>query len=151
MPQSLAKIYLHLVFSTKDRRPFLRERGLRQELHAYMAGACRQMNSPSLVVGGVEDHVHLLCFLSRTITIADLVKELKRESSKWIKTKSQKDADFRWQGGYGAFSISPAHVDDLRRYIENQEEHHRRESFQDEYRRLLKKYEVEYDERYVWD
>ncbi len=151
MPQSLAKVYLHLVFSTKDRTPFLSNRRLRQETHAYLAGACRQLGSPSLIVGGVEDHVHILCYMSRTLSIADLIKEAKRESSKWIKTKDGTLSDFHWQGGYGAFSISPSHVDDLRRYIASQEEHHRQESFQDEFRRLLRKYGIEYDEKYLWD
>jgi REP element-mobilizing transposase RayT len=151
MSQSLAKVYLHAVFSTKNRAPFLTDRSLRQETHAYLAGACRRIGVPSLIVGGVEDHVHISCYMSRTITMADFIAEIKRESSKWIKTKDDTLSDFHWQGGYGIFSISPSHVDDLRRYIENQEEHHRHESFQDEYRRLLKKYGIEYDERYVWD
>lgn len=151
MPQSLAKVYLHLVFSTKDRVPYLSDRGLRGETHAYLAGACRDLGSPSLIVGGAEDHVHILCYMSRTLTMADLVAEIKRESSKWIKAKDATLSDFYWQGGYGIFSISPGHVDKLRNYIANQESHHRHESFQDEYRRLLEKYGVEYDERYVWD
>ncbi len=151
MPQSVAKVYLHVVFSTKNRAPFLTDRDLRQETHAYLAGACRKLGVPSLIVGGVEDHVHISCYMSRTISMADLVAEIKRESSKWIKTKDGTLNDFRWQSGYGIFSLSPSHTDDLRRYIENQEEHHRHESFKDEYRRLLKKYDIEYDERYVWD
>ncbi len=151
MPQSVAKVYLHVVFSTKNRAPFLTDRTLRQETHAYLAGACRKLGVPSLIVGGVEDHVHILGYMSRTITMADLVAEIKRESSKWIKSKDGSLLDFHWQAGYGIFSLSPSHVEDLRRYIANQEEHHRQESFQDEFRRLLKKYDVEYDERYVWD
>ena len=151
MPQSLARVYLHLVFSTKDRALFLSNRDLRQETHAYLAGTCRQLGSPSLIVGGVADHVHILCYMSRTLSIADLIKETKRESSKWIKTKDGASSDFHWQGGYGAFSISPSHVDDLRRYIANQEQHHRHESFQDEFRRLLRKYGIECDEKYLWD
>ncbi len=151
MPQSSAKVYLHVVFSTKNRAPFLTDKSLRRETHAYLAGACRKVGAPSLIVGGVEDHIHILCYMSRTMTMANFIAEIKRESSKWIKTKDSTLADFHWQGGYGIFSLSPSHLDDLRRYIENQEEHHRRESFQDEYRRLLKKYDIEYDERYVWD
>ena len=104
-----------------------------------------------MIVGGVEDHVHILCRLSRTSSIAELVRELKRESSKWIKTKDEALWDFHWQDGYGAFSISPSHVEELRTYIANQEMHHRQESFQDEFRRILKKYGVEYDERYACD
>ena len=148
MPQSLAQIYLHLVFSTKDRRPFLQNSDLRNEMQHYLGGIC---NGLILRVGGVADHVHLLCRLGRSITIADLIKELKRESSKWIKTKSPSLADFHWQNGYGAFSISPGHVDQLIAYIVNQEEHHKTESFQAEYLRLLAKYGLEWDERYVRD
>ncbi len=151
MPQSLAKIYLHLVFSTKNRVPFLKDQWLQRSTHAYLAGICRKLGAPSLIVGGVEDHVHILCYMSRTLTVAELIRVTKKESSKWIKTKGEGLASFRWQEGYGAFSISPSHVDALRTYIEDQEAHHRRETFQDEYRRLLIKYGIEFDERYVWD
>ncbi len=151
MPQSLAKIYLHLVFSTKKRAPFLKDEQLRRETHAYLAGICRRLGTPSLIVGGVEDHVHLLCYMSRTFSVAELIRVMKKESSKWIKTKGEGLAGFHWQEGYGAFSISPSHVDGLRAYIEQQEEHHRQETFQDEYRRLLTKYGIDFDERYVWD
>jgi REP element-mobilizing transposase RayT len=151
MPQSLAQIYLHIVFSTKQRRPFLQNVAVRNELHAYLGGTCRNLDSPSINVGGVADHVHLLCRLSRTLTVADLVRELKRESSKWLKATDAELADFHWQDGYGAFSISPAHVETLTAYIANQEQRHAKMSFQDEFRRLLRKYGVEYDERYVWD
>lgn len=151
MPQSLSKVYLHVVFSTKNRVPHLSDRVLRQETHAYLAGACRNLGSPSLIVGGVEDHVHISCFMSRTLTMADFIGELKRESSKWIKTKARSLSDFHWQSGYGIFSIGPSHVEDLRKYIADQENHHRRETFKDEFRRLLKKYDIDYDERYVWD
>jgi REP element-mobilizing transposase RayT len=151
MPQSLAQIHLHLVFSTKNREPFLTDKALRAETHAYLGGVCRNVGCPSLTVGGVEDHVHILCRLSRTWTVADLLQALKRESSKWLKEKAPSLASFYWQNGYGAFSISPGHVEGLKEYIATQEEHHRKETFQDEVRRLLKKYGVEYDERYVWD
>ena len=151
MPQSLTQVYLHVVFSTKDRRPFLRDPTVRDETHKYLGGTCNNRDCPVLRVGGTADHVHILCRLGRTITVADLVKELKRESSQWLKTKSGDLTDFYWQNGYGAFSVSPSHVEVLRDYIGNQEEHHRQESFQDEFRRLLKKYGLEWDERYVWD
>src|SRR5262249_52958479 len=136
MPQSLAKIYLHLVFSTKDRRPFLQENAIWDEVHRFLGGTCNGLDSKGLCVGGVSDHVHLLCCLGRTITVADLVKELKRESSQWLKTKGGDLGDFFWQRGYGAFSVSPSHVEDLRDYIAKQEDHHRKETFQDEFRRL---------------
>src|SRR5438552_2062616 len=111
MPQSLAQIYLHLVFSTKDRQPLLLEKPLQAEVHAYLGGACRNMQCPALAVGGIEDHVHILCRLARTITVADLVRDLKKESSKWLKTRSDDLAIFDWQNGYGAFSVGPADVD----------------------------------------
>jgi putative transposase len=151
MPQSLAQIYVHIVFSTKERRNFLQDRSMRDECHKYLGGTCNNLGCPVLCVGGVADHVHILCRLGRTMSVADLVKELKRDSSQWLKTKAPDLANFYWQSGYGAFSVSPGHVEALRIYIANQEEHHRTESFQDEFRRLLTKYGIEWDERYVWD
>ena len=151
MPHSLAEIYMHIVFSTKGRVPFLNDREIRSEMHAYLAGACRNMKCPPLIVGGVEDHVHVLCRYGRTITIANLLKGLKQESSKWVKDRDPSLRDFYWQEDYGAFSTIPDRLPALRRYIAAQEEHHKNESFKDEYRRLLKAYHVEYDERYVWD
>ena len=129
----------------------LQDRTIRDEAHKYLGGACNKLDCPVLRVGGVSDHVHVLCRLGRTITVADLIKELKRDSSQWLKRKSPDLKDFYWQNGYGAFSISPGHVEILRDYIENQETHHQSESFQDELRRLLTKYGLEWDERYVWD
>ena len=152
MPQSLVQLYTHVVFSTKQRKPYLKEtNALCEKLHAYLAGACNNLKSPSLIVGGVEDHVHVLCRLSKTISIAELAREIKRESSKWIKLESSRLSMFQWQSGYGAFSISPSHVDDLKRYTANQAEHHKAETFQDEFRRLCRKYGLEIDQRFVWD
>ena len=151
MPQSLAQIYLHLVFSTKDRRPFLQDEKIRLRLHEYLGGSCRQLGCPSLRVGGVKDHLHILCRLGRSIDVSTLIREIKRESSKWIKNKGAGLSHFQWQAGYAAFSISPSHVEALKDYIANQEQHHKTESFQDEFRRLLRKYGIEWDERYVWD
>lgn len=151
MSQSLVQIYLHLVFSTKHRVPFLRDTQLQEQTWAYLAGTCRNLDSPALIVGGVEDHVHVMCRLSRTAAVADVIRELKRESSKWLKTLAPALLDFHWQSGYGAFSVSPSHVDALKKYIANQSEHHRRETFQDEFRRLCRKYDVPLDERYCWD
>lgn len=131
MPQSLNQIYLHLVFSTKNRLPLLDAPEFRTEMHAYLAGTCRNQESPSLIVGGVEDHVHILCNLGRQRTVADLVRELKRDSSKWIKNRGSRYSEFHWQSGYGVFSVSPSHVGSLQRYIMHQEEHHRQETFQE--------------------
>jgi REP element-mobilizing transposase RayT len=151
MPQSLVQIYVHIVFSTKAREPFFTDLAFRERVHAYLKGICENQGAPSLRIGGVEDHVHILCRLSKTQDLATLIRELKRDSSKWIKTENPRCADFYWQNGYGAFSISPSHVDPVIGYIDNQVEHHRHESYQDELRRLCKKYGVEIDERYVWD
>ena len=151
MPQSLTQIYLHIVFSTKDRTPFLTDKEFRGRAHRYLAGICKNLDCPSLIVGGVEDHVHVLCRFAKTIEVATLLRELKRDSSKWVKAEQPRLAEFHWQAGYGAFSISPSHVDALKEYVQNQEQHHRRESFQDEFRRLCKKYGIEIDERYAWD
>jgi len=151
MAQSLVQLYTHLVFSTKHRKRFLQDDVLRANLHAYLAGTCKNLESPSLLIGGVEDHVHILCRLSKTIAVSVLIRELKRESSKWIKSESASVRTFQWQSGYGAFSISPSHVEDLKRYIASQTRHHKTETFQEEFRRLCRKYGVEIDERYVWD
>jgi putative transposase len=151
MPQSLAKVLVHTIFSTKERRPFLRNAALRAEMHCYLGGILNQFDCESMIVGGVEDHVHLLLRLSRTRSIAEVVKETKRGSSLWIKERDAAMQDFAWQSGYGAFSIGFSQVATVRRYIAGQEEHHRRYTFQEEFRRMLARYEVPYDERYVWD
>ena len=151
MPQSLAQVYLHIVFSTKNRNTYLLDRALRERTHAYLAGTCRNLDSPSIRIGGVEDHVHILCRLGKTISVSELVRELKRESSKWLKEQSPDLAAFYWQNGYGAFSVSSEDVDALVAYILNQEEHHRRKPFQTEFRRILTDYRIEFEESYVWD
>ena len=151
MPQSLAKILIHTVFSTKDRRPFLREKPLRDELHHYLGGILQHLDCQPILVGGVEDHVHLLSTLARTCQPAELVKEVKRGSSIWIKSRDAALRDFSWQNGYGVFSIGFSQSDEARHYIANQEAHHRKMSFQDEFRQLLKRYQIEFEERYVWD
>ena len=151
MPQSLAKILVHTVFSTKERRPFLRDKALREELHRYLGGILTHLDCQPVIVGGVEDHVHLLCALSRTCEAAAMVKEVKRGSSLWLKTKDVSMADFAWQSGYGIFSIGFSQIASARDYIAGQEEHHYKVSFQDEFRQLLQRYEMDFDERYVWD
>ena len=151
MPQSLSAVYVHLVFSTKERRPFLRDQKLRQALHAYLGGISKTLDCPPIIVGGIEDHVHLLARFGRTITQADWMKELKRVSNLWLKEQSPGYSDFQWQGGYAAFSVSQSNLDQVRAYIAKQEEHHRKLNFQDELRLLLRKHNVEWDERYMWD
>ena len=151
MPQSLARLWTHLIFSTKNRFPFLSDKVVRADMHAYLAQMLREQDCETLIVNGVEDHVHALFALSRTHSIASVVKEIKRTSSGFAKELSATLAKFQWQSGYGAFSVSQSDLADVVRYIENQEEHHKRVSFQDEYRAFLKAYGIEYDERYVWD
>src|SRR5437773_1492617 len=151
MPQSLAQVYLHVVFSTKNRYPWLKGNRLQADVHAYISSTLNNMECPCLITGGVEDHVHTLCRFGRTLSIADLVRDIKRASSSMLNDRGGVLSAFHWQSGYGAFSVSPSHVDALKAYIRNQEEHHRQENFQDEYRRLLKKYGLEFDEQYVWD
>jgi putative transposase len=151
VPQSLAKILVHTVFSTKERRPFLRDAPLRDELHRYLGGILGNVDCQPVIAGGVEDHVHLLFALGRTRAAADVVKEVKRGSSLWIKTKSAELGNFAWQNGYGMFSIGFSQMETVRAYIANQEAHHKSVSFQEEFRALLKRYAVEFDERYVWD
>jgi putative transposase len=150
MPQSLAKVYLHITFSTKYRQPMIKS-DVENELHKYLASIGRANDSPSIAINGVSDHIHILCVLSRKITISKLVEELKKSSSKWIKTKGSNYKDFYWQNGYGVFSVSQSGVDVVKKYIQNQKEHHKKKSFQEEYLDLLKKYDMEYDTKYLWD
>lgn len=150
MPQSLSSVLIHLIFSTKNREPFITPT-IETELHPYMATIFRGLESPSLAINGTHDHIHILFSLSRVIAIADLLEEVKTESSKWIKTKGPEFRNFHWQRGYGAFSIGRSQVEEVKQYIHGQKEHHRRVTFQEEYRKFLKAYGVEYDERYVWD
>lgn len=151
MPQSLSTVYIHLVFSTKERRAFLHDQAVRDALHAYLGGISRQLECPPIRIGGVEDHVHVLARLGRTITQAEWVKELKRVSNLWLKEQGREYADFQWQGGYAAFSVSQSNLKQVTEYIARQEEHHRKVTFQDELRALLRKHGIEFDERYVWD
>lgn len=150
MPQSLSSILVHLIFSTKNREPFI-SLAIESELHPYMATIFREHDSPSLIIDGTSDHLHMLFALSRTIAVADLVEEVKTGSSKWIKTKGSEFRNFHWQKGYGAFSVAQSNVEVVKRSIHNQKQHHRRVTFQDEYREFLKRYHVEFDKRYVWD
>jgi REP element-mobilizing transposase RayT len=151
MSQSLSVVYIHLVFSTKERRPWLQDPQLRAALHAQLGEVSRRLECPPVRVGGVEDHVHLVARFGRTITQAEWVKELKRISSRWLKEQSGSLCDFEWQGGYADFSVSQSNLNQVRDYVANQEEHHHKRSFQDELRMLLIRHEVEWDERYVWD
>ena len=150
MPQSLSKICTHIVFSTKYRQPLIDDK-IETELHRYLGGICKKFDCLPIKVGGYVDHVHILCVLSRKIAVMKLLEEVKKSSSKWIKTQGSDYANFYWQDGYGIFSVNPYELEVVVQYIENQKMHHENKTFQTEYRGFLKKYNVEYDERYVWE
>jgi len=151
MAQSLSKIHVHIIFSTKDRENLLTDETIRKEMNAYLAKILKEYDSPALLIDGTGNHVHILCLLSRNFTLAKIVGETKRNSSKWIKTKGPEFNGFRWQNGYGAFSVSSSNVDAVRNYIAHQEQRHRRVTFQDELLGFLRKHGIEFDERYLWD
>ena len=150
MPQSLAKIYVHVIFSTKHRQPLLAD-AWRDELFHVLGGTANNLGCQSIIVGGVADHVHMLFQLGRTITIADAVGKIKSTSSAWINQSGSLPTEFHWQAGYAAFSVSQSNLEAVREYIRRQPEHHAKQSFEDELREWLRRYEIEWDERYVWD
>jgi REP element-mobilizing transposase RayT len=150
MPQSLARIYLHLVFSTKDRIPIINDQ-IRDPLHRYMATVLKNLGCHANLINSVEDHIHVLFELGRTVAVSNVVEDIKKSSSKWIKTQPTGAADFAWQNGYGCFSVSHSNLKPVKDYIAGQREHHRKRTFQEELRALLDKHGVDYDERYIWD
>ncbi|HEY6805789.1 MAG TPA: transposase [Pyrinomonadaceae bacterium] len=150
MSQSLSAVYIHLIFSTKERYPYLRDEKLQIDLHAYLGEVSKRLGCPPIRVGGIEDHVHLLARFGRTISQAEWVKELKRVSNLWLTSEGGLKI-FQWQKGYADFSVSASSLDQVKRYIENQKEHHKRMSYQDEVRKFLRDYGMEWDEQYIWD
>lgn len=150
MPQSLSQVIVHIIFSTKNREPLI-DAALRPRLHAYLSTIGRDNGSEVYRVGCVSDHVHLLATLPRTLALANLLEEVKKHSSRWVKEIDHKYAGFAWQRGYGAFSVGRDELDDRIRYVDGQEEHHRTVTFQEEYRSFLTKHGIQFDERYVWD
>jgi putative transposase len=150
MPQSLARLHIHLIFSTKNRERFLRD-AVRDSLHRYMATVLQNFGCAPVLINSVEDHVHILFELGRTVSISGAVEEVKTTSSKWIKTQGSSYSTFAWQAGYGAFAVSESNVESVREYIANQPEHHRLKTFQEEYRIFLERHRIAFDERYVWD
>jgi len=150
MGQSLVKNYLHITFSTKGRYPFI-DKPVEKQLHAYIASICNNIDCFAIKVGGYLDHVHIVSNLSKKVALIELLRVIKANSSKWMKTNGDAYRNFCWQDGYAAFSVSPFELDAVVRYVETQREHHQRTSFQDELRALLKKHNIEYDERFIWD
>ena len=149
MPQSLSKVYLHIVFHIKTTSPPIRQCDW-ERVHAYIGQLVNTTGCINVWVGGVEDHVHVLCLLSREETIAHLIEELKRNSSRWIKTIDDCYKDFAWQGGYGVFSVSQSMSEKTLEYIKNQRRHHEKQTFEDEYISLLKLYNIDYNEQYLF-
>jgi len=150
LPQSLSKVLLHLIFSTKNREKIILP-NIQPKLHAYLATACRTIGSEAYRVGGTEDHIHIACSLSRTMTISKLMEEIKKTSSSWIKKQDVLLDSFTWQAGYGAFSLGQSQLMDLINYIDNQHKHHQKKTFKEELKALLLKYNVKYDDQYLWD
>ncbi len=150
MAQSLTKNYLHITFSTKYREHSLQKDDL-PELFSYMSGILSKLDCSPIIIGGVTDHIHVFCVLSKNITLAKMMETLKSNSSKWIKTKGESYTNFHWQDGYGAFSVSQSKVEVVRNYIQNQEQHHQQKSFQEELLKFLDEYQIEYNEDYLWN
>ena len=150
MSQSLTQLYVHLVFSTKNRDHSIIS-SIQPELYSYMGGILNNIDCSPIQIGGMTDHMHVLCCLSKKITLIKMIEELKRSSSKWIKTKGETFSSFYWQDGYGAFSVGYSQIEEVKKYILNQNDHHKKIPFQNEYRNFLKKYNADFDERYVWD
>jgi REP element-mobilizing transposase RayT len=150
MPQSLSNILAHIIFSTKNRQNYLNTE-ICCKLYPYISSILKNNNCECIRIGGIANHIHILCALAKTISISDLIEKIKSNTSKWIKTKDESFIHFQWQRGYGAFSISPAHLQIVSNYIDHQQMHHQQTTFEDEFRALLKKYNIPHDERYVWD
>ena len=149
MPQSLANILIHLIFSTKERYPFLTPE-IRPQLHAYAGTVLNGLDSPAIIINSVDDHVHALMRLSKNHAVCDVVQDLKTSTSKWLKTRGGVLSKLAWQNGYGAFSVSSSQVGSVRGYIADQEMHHKKVTFQEEFRGFLTRHGIEFDERSVW-
>lgn len=149
MAQSLSKLYLHIIFHVKNSSPIINI-DEEKELYAYIGSIIKDNESIPIVINGVQDHIHILCIMSKNIALAKLVEEIKRHSSRWIKTKSSYYSSFGWQGGYAGFSVSPALHDKTKGYIQKQKEHHKKMTFKEEYLLFLKEYDIDFNETYLW-
>ncbi len=150
MSQSLSKLYVQIIFHIKNSSiPIGSE--IEDELYAYMASIIKDNESTPIIINGVKNHVHILCLMSKNISLADLVEKVKGQSSRWIKTRDKEYKLFKWQGGYAGFSVSKSMVEKTKRYIREQKEHHKKKSYRDELIEFLKLYDVDYDLRYIWE
>jgi len=146
---TFTNLLTHVIFSTKDRAPAILP-GLKGKLHAYMGGIVRELDGKATIINGTEDHVHLLLWMPPTLSVSETMRVLKTNSSRWLNRECRGKSSFAWQAGYGAFSVSQSNAQAVVKYIQTQEQHHRRVSFQEEFIEFLRKHGVEYDERYVW-
>ena len=152
MPEPLTNVLVHFTYSTKNRKPWLKDANMRAELYAYNAMILENnVDSPAVLINGVQDHIHILCAISRRFAIKDIIKESKTETAKWIKLQGRAYADFQWQAGYGSFLVSPSDVEQVKRYIAREEQHHKRMSFQDEFREMCRIHGIPLDEEFAWD
>jgi len=150
MSQSLSKLYVHIVFHIKNKKVIMRKQE-QDSLYAYMGSVIKDNQSIPIKINGVDDHIHILCILSKSVALSKLVEEIKRHSSRWIKTQDDYYKAFAWQGGYGGFSVSPSVLPRTEKYIENQEEHHKKQDTKKEFILFLNEYGIEYDEQYIWE
>jgi len=150
MAQSFCQIYVHAIFSTKKREPWLND-NIRRRVHAYLSTIARDMDCPFVIVGGTENHVHILMDIGKKYAAIDILAKAKKETSKFVKEFGNEYSSFYWQSGYGMFSVSPGNVNKVEKYIKNQIEHHKKQTFKDEFKAFLKKYNIKYDEKYLWD
>jgi putative transposase len=149
MPQSLSKLYVHAIFHIKNKECWIRPED-ENELYSYIGGIIKLSKSIPIMINGTENHIHVLCIMSKNISLADLMEDVKRNSSRWIKTKGIHYKDFAWQGGYSGYSVSQSKVETVKKYIENQKNHHKQQTFEEEYTEFLKEYNVDYDEKFLW-
>ena len=149
MAQSLSKLYIHIIFHTKYNEPLIRP-DVEDELFAYIGGIIKENQSQPIKINGIENHIHILAIMSKNIALSKFVEEIKRNSSRWIKTKGEHYQNFAWQGGYAGYSVSQSVVERVKKYIENQKEHHQKVTFKDEYEQFLQEYGVDFDENYLW-
>lgn len=149
MSQSISKLYVHIIYHIKNHLCYIRKED-ETELYAYIGGLIKISKSIPILINGTEDHIHILCIMSRNISLAKLLEDIKAISSKWIKTKGNHYRYFEWQGGYAGYSVSQSRVEIVKGYIENQKEHHKKQTFKEEYIQFLKENKVEYNDKYLW-
>lgn len=150
MSQSLSKVITHIIFSTKKHQTFIAD-DICDELYKYIAGTLKHLDCIPIIIDGSIDHIHILCSVSKNLSLSETIRKIKTSSSKWIKTKDNKLEDFSWQKGYAAFSVSQSAIEDVKRYIYDQKQHHKKLSFKEELIKFLEKHKIDYNPEYIWD